>query len=133
MKKPNYKLKLSPAYMGALADTRAHWHLMIDWARKQPPDAEPDADKMEAHLGESWYGDYCPLCQLTLKHANSCKPCPLYRIAGVPCDDLNHPSKWVYLSDCATWRGWLLYANQMIAVLNNIALNATMEEQHEDT
>lgn len=99
----------------AIEDSISHWKRMIKWVSKyENKEAFPNQAEMELHLGETWNGEYCPLC---IAYSLSCHSCPLTEI-GKSCDDDRSP--WQKVDRSLTWNTWLKHAKIMLKTLKSL-------------
>lgn len=91
-----------------------HWERMIEWVKTQKLSDKPDPEIMEDIFGESWFGDYCPLCQL---NNGPCEICILHQ-KGYGCEEKT--SVWRKLDFALTWRTWLKHADEMLNILKSV-------------
>lgn len=95
----------------------AHYDKMITWVEAQNPRGEVSNYEMELGINEGWYDNNCSYCA---KYEKGCAGCELLgndisSIYGeVCCDGL-----WEKMSTSKTWRGWLKYAKQVRAYIEN--------------
>ena len=102
--------------MKEIQESIDHWNRMLKWAKKQRSKAHPESYFMEEVIGESWYGDHCPLCN-KYRTMDCCGDCPL-SIAGHECGYTNSP--WWKVFDSDTWGKWCKNAKRMIKVLEEL-------------
>lgn len=80
-----------------------HYNRMINWARTQPENDEPDPDFMFDVIGENWYSCSCSYCK---KHSGKCSECKLSLpgalVAFSCCSFL-----WSKMSSSKTWGEWI--------------------------
>lgn len=110
----------------ALPRTIAHYQRMIAWAKEKEKEGRtvPNSDTMEEELGESWEGDYCPLCDAYFEYnadgvyvsESGCKACPLFLAHG-HC----RINEWYQLCRATTWTAWIEHATTLLNKF--IALN----------
>ena len=93
--------------------TLAHYHRMIEWAKKQDPQDYVDPRLMHKSIGESFYGADCPLCN---KHSYC-----------VGCIVSNHTSQhgcrftpWEDMSTSINWEKWIDSALKEIEFLKSL-------------
>jgi len=112
----------------AVKQSIAHWERMIQWAMKQPGDAEVLRYIMCKQIGETWNASDCALCRIHLREPGFvvCGNCPVAN-AGFQCLEFGSPWSQVNLSK--TWKQWLKEAKVMLKTLQSIDRNGRSMER----
>jgi len=108
----------------ALGEAVAHYGRMLQWALEENPEDIRHQDAMEHAIGETWYADYCPCCQLFMDAETDtmcCWDCPLNALnvndvqAVVPITGAENccGGLWVAMNKARTWEQWIEGASKV--------------------
>lgn len=89
----------------AIFSTIQHYHRMISWVEKQPPEDKVVSIIMLGNIGEDWGGKYCTLCKLYNTVYTCSSVCPL--------DCCKSGSLWRLVNNSPTWSEWLKHAKNL--------------------
>ena len=106
----------------AISRTIAHWEKMIKWAKKQPEHYLTSIGAIHNGINQTWYGDYCPLCDKYYKGSKTkltCKKCPL-KIKYGKCGRSKIRNKWHNVSFSYNWKDWVENAEVFLAQLKRL-------------
>lgn len=107
----------------AISKTVQHWTRMYYWAKGQPKSRRTDEEEMENAIGESWFGQYCPLC--TEYYAKKkglpdlCSPC-LLAIKYGKCSMNVGENLWGTVHGARFWGVWAVRAAAFIEQLRSL-------------
>ena len=103
----------------AIKKSIKHWKRMIKWVkRKYKMTDEPNINMMLMELGESWLGDFCPLCE-TFNVGVHCKNCPLAKKYG-DCGNSMSKNNYKNVYKAKTWGEWLKESEIMLEQLRSL-------------
>jgi hypothetical protein len=119
----------------AICGTIPHWERMIEAVRNSLKDPKhalagkiPSPKAMFLAIGETWFGEYCPLCEYDKEQARLdpeffpgvCQHCPLYKYLGTACGVPGTP--WMKVNNSQTWEEWLNNAYEMLNRLQELKI-----------
>jgi hypothetical protein len=104
----------------AIKKSIAHWERMISWMENKYNSGSTTtiltSVLMLDEIGETWYGEFCALCQTFL-----CRDCPLKKAREACIESPN--TLWVRVANAPNIKMWIANAKELLAVLKSLLKN----------
>ena len=111
--------------------TESHWTRMIEFAKTQDQHERPKEDKMGKAIDETWFAEYCALCNRRYEYKYSDDPscrsdCPLGIMYG-KCTLSNSSNRWRLVQLSESWDEWGIDGLKFLKQIEKVHEEVTKE------